>query len=202
MSEVHLDGEPVNFEGPPPKTVNEVWSLVENFLGQTGKIVDRFLVDGEVWYPESGEKSDCYAKIEVFSLSQEEHIFNLVTGLLGQRTQLLERWRMGAQTSLRTPWADFQSQAVDILNETQPIAQCVALLSEYSRENDIAWATSLSDAGKRLNEGLSTVIDAFDKGNCVVYSDVAESDVQSGLEEVYRVFSEEIVKNLETGGNP
>lgn len=201
MARVLLDGEQVNFEGPPPRTALGTWTLIETFLEQSNLIVDRFLVDGVVWDAESGKDQDCYDTIEVFSMPIAQNLYNTVTGLLEQQNQILELWRDGAQVSLSTPWTVFQSQAMAIFLETQAFVQCVSLLSEYSKNNELTWAKTLMDAGEELNVGLSTAIDAFDSANCIGFSDAAAVEVISGLKRVYQVLSEEVIPSLDYGGN-
>ena len=55
IGKVYLDTERVDFEGKPPKSVLDLWALVEGFLGQSNRVIDEFLIDGVAWSPDSGE---------------------------------------------------------------------------------------------------------------------------------------------------
>ena len=48
---VILDTENVYFEGDPPGSISELWTLIENYLGQSNRVIDQFSVDGIAWDP-------------------------------------------------------------------------------------------------------------------------------------------------------
>ncbi len=92
MPEVLLDSEPIDFQGPPPSSIAQVWNLVENHLGQHGALIEQFLVDGDAWSPEGSEDSEGFASIEIKSISQTESVARMVRDLRSQREHSLGRW--------------------------------------------------------------------------------------------------------------
>lgn len=196
MAAVVLDGEIVNFEGSPPSSSGEVWALIEAHLGQSGLLIDRFLVDGVLWTPEIDEPLEQYERIEVFSMAFERSVVKIAETLLKEGTQLLERWEMGASLSLSTPWTHFQSDGLEILNETQPLAQSIELLAEYSKQNELSWAVMIGNAREDFNTAMSSLMDAFEAGDCIAYSDLVVGELYPAIVGVYDLLSNEVVSSL------
>ncbi len=198
MANVFLDGESVDFQGPAPGSASEVWSLLENFMGQSGLLIQRMLVDGKEWTPDVGDGSGEFQSIEVFSMTQEQNVSNMIGELLGQREGLLERWRASARAALSRPWESFREEAIEVLNATQPLVQCVGLLVEYSKNRDADWTSALEEVAELLNQALSSVMDAFEASNCIAFSDTAERALPIRLEKVYSALSKQVLPNLDS----
>ena len=73
-SKLILDGEAVNFEGPSPSTPGEVWALLEDNLGQSGILIDRFLVDVVLWSPDRENNQVACFIIKVFTMTFDQNI--------------------------------------------------------------------------------------------------------------------------------
>lgn len=193
MARVLLNGENVNFEGPPPSSIKEVWALLEGYLSQSGSEIDAFLVDGEAWTPDSAVQPERYETIEAQSVSAEQSVARIAAALLAERSRLLERWKTGSSHSLCQPWSQFLPEGLEILNETEPIAQSVGLLVEYAKQNQRSWSSGIEESAERFNAALSSLMDAVEAGDCIAYSDGAATDVQSGLNSVYEVLSQQVL---------
>lgn len=196
MAEVILDGETVNFEGSAPATSRELWSVIEGHLERSGLLIDRFLVDGVLWTPDAGCGKEAYEKVEVFSITLERNIANIVGTLLNDGLRLLDRWETGASTSLSKPWTKFQNEGLEILNETQPLVQSVGLIMEYSKMNQLSWSEAIRQSGEDLNASLSALMDSFEAADCISYSDTAATRVYPAIAEMFRVLSDEVVPSL------
>jgi len=200
MAEVMLDGEAVNFEGPPPSSSREVWALIEGHLGQSGLLIERFLIDGAPWTPDSDDCHEAYETIEVISITLEQNIANIVEALLSDKMRLLERWKTGASSSLSQPWAHFQNEGIEILNETQPLVQSIGLITEYSKQKQLPWSESIRQSGENLNASLSSLMDSFEVADCISYSDTVATGVYSAMVEIYRLLSDQVVLSLTAKG--
>lgn len=198
MSQVYLNGENVDFQGPAPATVSEVWSLLEEFLGQSALLIDRMHVDGEGWVPDGDSGSRTYQTIEVFSVTQEGKVAQIVVELLGQRSLLEEQWRICARQVLSRPWTVFQNEGIGLLNSTQPLIQSLGLLVAYSKGRDAEWSQSLEQAAESLNAELGSLLDAFEAGDCVVFSDVAERGILANVQDAFRVLEDEVAPSIES----
>jgi len=193
MARVLLNGENVNFEGPPPSSIAEVWALLEGYLGQSGSEIDEFLVDGEAWTPDSSTQPESYETIEANSLSAEHSVARIATALLAERPNLLGRWEAGSSRSLRQPWSQFLPEGLEILNATEPVAQSVGLLVEYAKQNQLPWSSAIEESAGQFNAALSSLMDAIEAGDCVAYSDGAATVVPLGLNGVYDVLSRRVL---------
>ncbi len=199
MGEVFLNGEIVDFQGPAPATAIEAWTLLEQFLGQSGLLIERMGVDGQDWTPGGVSDSATYRKIEVFSVTQEDKVSQIVAELLRQGPALEERWSACSRQVLSRPWVSFQKHGIELLNDTQPLVQSLGLLHEYAKGCQAEWGPSLGRATGHLNVELGSLLDAFEAGDCVVFSDVAESGILAGLQEIFRVLNDEVASGLESG---
>ena len=102
---------------------------------------------------------------------------------------------------LSRPWSVFQNEGLELLGATQPLVQSLGVLVEYSKGRDANWGGSLSLAADNLNAGLGLVMDAFETGDCVVFSDVAKNRVLANSQEAFRVLREEVTPSLEQGAS-
>lgn len=84
IGKVHIDMEPVDFEGEPPKSVLDLWALVDGFLSQSNRVIDEFIIDGAAWSPDLGEHPQPCSEIMIVSLSEDEKAVQLVDQLLGE----------------------------------------------------------------------------------------------------------------------
>ncbi len=191
-----LNGERVEFEGPPPSTRAEVWALLEGFLGQSGMHLDQFIVDGATWDPDSGADEEPFTLIEAHSVSAAQNVARIARALLDGRADLLDRWKTGAANALIKPWAQFQGDGLEILNATEPLAQSVALLTEYSKQSQQPWSEEIERAGERFNESLSLLMDAFEAGDCIAYSDIAATSVYPAIDGVCQTLSSSVLPTL------
>lgn len=182
---VVLDSENVDFDGDPPGSVSDLWNLIENFLGQSNRVIDAFIIDGEAWSPEMGEPPESCQEIQIVSVSETEKAFQLVNQLLAEKDKLIELWMTGASESLSQPWMEFQSQALEILNETQPAVQSIQVLSAFGRQKHAEWGSRLSQTESDLSERLNSVIDHFENGDYVSYSDASAELASTGLNRVF-----------------
>jgi len=199
MSEVTLNGENVDFQGPAPATVIEVWTLVEQFLGQSGLLLERMRVDGEDWAPSGESDSKTYRKIEAFSISREGKVAQIVSELLRQQPVLEKQWDACAHQVLSRPWPVFQNEGLELLGATQPLVQSLSVLVEYANGCDAEWGGELGLASENLNTGLGFLMDAFEAGDCVLFSDVAETSVLANIREGFRVLKSDVAPSLEKG---
>jgi len=103
IGKVYLDTEHIDFEGEPPKSVLDLWALVEVFLSQSNRVIDEFIIDGAAWSPDLGEHPQSCSEIMIVSVSEDEKAVQLVDQLLGEEEKLTGLWRSGAQESLRGP---------------------------------------------------------------------------------------------------
>ena len=199
MSEVTLNGENVDFQGPAPATAIEVSSLLEQFLGQSGLLLERMVVDGEDWAPSEESDSKTYRKIEAFSISREDKVAQIVAELLGQQPVLEKQWGACTHQVLSRPWLVFQNEGLELLGATQPLVQSLSVLVEYANGCDAEWSGELGTASENLNVGLGSLMDAFEAGDCVVFSDVADGKVLAGIREAFRVLKDDVGPSLEKG---
>ena len=158
---------------------------MEDFLGQSNRVIDEFLIDGVAWSPDLGEHPQSCSEIMIVFLSEDEKAVQLVDQLLGEEEKLTGLWRSGAQESLRCPWKDFQPKAFNILNETQPIIQSIQVLSAIGRHKQTVWEKHLRQAEGSLSERLNSVIDHFENGDCVRFSDASAEMASKTLKSVF-----------------
>ena len=199
MSKVYIDGEIVDFQGPAPATAMEVWSLLEQFLGQSALLIENMRVDGSDWMPGENADSASYERIEAFSITQEGKVAQIVDELLGQGSVLEERWRNCAREVLSRPWTSFQNDGVELLNATQPLVQSLGVLVAYSKDCDAVWSRVLESVAERLNASLGLLLDAFEASDCVVFSDVAERGLLANVSEAFRILNDDVAPKLESG---
>ena len=112
-----------------------MWTLVEQFLGQSGLFVDRMQVDGEDWAPSGESDSRTYRKIEGFSISREGKVAQIVSELLGQQPLLEKQWNACSHQVLSRPWPVFQNEGPELLGATQPLVQSLSVLVEAARSS-------------------------------------------------------------------
>ena len=199
IGKVYLDTERVDFEGEPPESVSDLWALVEGFLGQSSRVINEFLIDGAAWSPELGEPQEPCNEITIVSLSEEEKVAKIVDQLLDGEEKLTDLWRLGAQESLRQPWKIFQQKALDIFNETQPAIQCIQVLNTFGHQTQAVWERQLSQAEKDLSERLNAVIDHFENGDCVRYSDASAEMATKTLKSVFETLLRDAKPALQSG---
>ncbi len=200
MSRISLDGEEVNFEGPPPGSVAEVWALIENHLAGAGALVDRFLVDGVDWDPETGAVPDRYETIEIRSISHRESAARLAREWVSGGEALRTSWKEGASRSLRTPWSDFQAKSIEILQQTEPLIGSLNALRDLAQQQGLACFDDLTETTNSLSGALETAIDAIEAGACVAYSDAAAGVVYQALGDTISVLETEVAPQLQEGG--
>jgi|ETNmetMinimDraft_22_1059887.scaffolds.fasta_scaffold00010_53 hypothetical protein len=187
MGEVYLNGEHVDFQGPAPETPLEVWSVLENFLGQSRMLIDRMEVDGNYWMPGGDDGAVSYGEIQAFSVSQSEKATQIATELLDLRESIVEQWQNASRIALREPWSSFQAKAIELLDATQPFVQSASVLVAFGQESEADWAIELQRAANALNSGIELLIDAYEAGDCAKFSDTASGPCLKGIGEVNTV---------------
>ena len=78
FGKVYLDTERVDFGEEPTKSVLDLWALVEDFLGQSNRVIDEFIIDGTAWSPDLGEPPQSCSEIMIASPSEDEKAIQLV----------------------------------------------------------------------------------------------------------------------------
>ena len=184
MGQVFLNGENVDFQGPAPETPLEVWSVLENFLGQSRLLIDRMEVDGSDWMPGGENSIVSYRTIHAYSVSQGAKAAQIATELLEARESLIEQWEAAGRIVLREPWSSFQEKAIQLLDATQPLVQSASVLVAFGQESDADWTQELQRSADGLNSGIGALIDAFEAGDSVGFSDTASGTCLTGIREV------------------
>ncbi len=180
MSEVWLDGEQVDFQGPAPSSTSEVWAVLEQYLGGVDRVVAEFLVDDEEWNSEGGEVT-AYQVVRAQSRSQEENLALIANALIDQKDVLLGAWREVSLKVLSTGWESFQQEAIGVLNVTQPLLENCGLLTQFANARGLGWEDSLQQASQGMEGALGIYMDAFEAADCVALSDCAAVTMTEAL---------------------
>ncbi|MEM9160664.1 MAG: hypothetical protein AAGB46_16570, partial [Verrucomicrobiota bacterium] len=118
MAEVFLDGEKVDFEGTEPSSANELWNLVESFLGQQGRVLTQLTLDGEAW--RLGDADCAFAKAEFSSESQGQQVEALLASVLEKADAVGAYLEAFSGACLARPWRETQKAAPDLLEVLKP----------------------------------------------------------------------------------
>lgn len=196
MSEVFLDGEEVTFDGPPPASVSAVWTLVEGFLGGSGKVIRSMEVDGVEWTPESGSEIETYRKIAVHSWTQLENLIFSVEQIVLQGPELQSVWKQASREILSTGWKSYQNTAIAHLDRLQPWVQVSEILLGLAEAQSLPWEQDARRLQTALNACLGALIDTFEPRDSVRFSDLAARDLQEILDGAHGLFAKQVLPSL------
>lgn len=113
MPEVTLDGERIEFSGPPPQSVAELLAVIEPVLAQAGRVLAGLTIDGAAF--QDGMPAEAYGQtrcIEVCSLSVAEAVARVATGCSAALSELHTRGEALAGEVLRVGWTEARSPCV------------------------------------------------------------------------------------------
>ena len=130
----------------------------------------------------------------------DQNIANILEALTKEGDELQEQWKLGPSRWLSRPRSEFQTEAVRILNDTQPFVESIGLLAGYSRQNQKQWSNAIVRLVERFNAVLSSLMDAIEAGDCITFSDLAGTSLYATLLEVHKLLSIEVLPSLEEVG--
>ena len=189
VSEVWLDGERVDFQGPPPSSPSEIWALLDQHLAGMDRLLVEMRVDGEEWNEDISYPDRSYGKIEASSRSELENLKFAAAELIGKRETIESLWESTSRDSLNLGWQDFQAKMAQTLGGTQPLIENCGLLIQFASLKSLPWHDSLKIASESLNVEMGRAMDAFESSNCILISDIAAFDIPKVLGDVFQALS-------------
>lgn len=196
MSEVYLDGEKVDFNGPAPASVAEVWALVDGFLSESGRLIRTMNVDGVEWTPGMDGGSDGFEVVRILAVSQLENLIESLEEFCGQRDEFLKRWKKIASRVLSVEWMSLQPEAIECIESVSPLIQSMEVLVDFGRSQNFDWVDVLANESQRLNGCVGKMIDTFEPKDSVGFSDLAAVDMTETLERICALYIKEVIPAL------
>ncbi len=197
MPEVVLDGEKVDFQGDQPLTAEAVWQLVENYLGQIGRVIHVFQVDGKEWRISQETTSTVYQQVEVQSLSQEEKLLAALMGIMSQRESLLECWRVFAVQTLSQDRQAMTKSGSAVVQQTRQLVEFMGVASLLGQSLNALWLEETQQATNVLNNFLDEWMSSLESSDPVMLSDLAEERLLPQLELLFALLQDKVKCDLE-----
>lgn len=171
MGEIFLDAEKVDFEGAAPATVAEAWTVVSEYLGGMGRVLEEMQVDGQAWDAEKGDPNVGYGCIRFVSLSQGEKVFQLAQRWLSAGRALLPELEAKSVCVLSLSWESACQEASASLEALRPVLEGFGLMCQYGEQVQATWLSVALEGYGACVKSIETVLAAVDAGNVVQLSD-------------------------------
>ncbi len=197
MPIVVLDGETVDFQGEQPVSAEAVWKLLENFLGENGRVIDSFQLNGELWLMGDETVSTLYQRIEVSSLSQIEKLLDVLKGFLESKKAVLESWSFFANRVLSEDQQTMVASSAQVLEGSSNLVEFAGVTQVLGESINASWAQSTKEIATSLNAQLELWMDALESRDPIVLSDLASSRLSRLLESFFALLESEIKPDLE-----
>lgn len=196
MSQVFADGEEVVFDGDVPSEASRVYDLLMGALSEQGRVVVRFVVDGEDSL-ESGGFPETYEKIEAFSLSHDELTLRLILESMKHLGKTEEQFEAYVRNILSVPWSEVFRQMDQLISRVQPFADLLDNLGPYAQTYKPPWRENLEAVAKEQATSLGKILESFEQGNPALLSDELSIRFLPIFKRTRKLFNEEIVPFLQ-----
>jgi hypothetical protein len=132
VPEIFIDGERIEFSGPPPDTVGGLLAVLEPVLTSAGRVLARLDVDGRAC-PENFTAADFAAakRIEVFSMTVAEAVARVAASCAAAASSLHAQADALANDVLRAAWPEVRSQCVAFAESAGHLVQDAGALAPH-----------------------------------------------------------------------
>ena len=196
MSQVFADGEEVVFDGDIPGEASRVYDLLMGALSEQGRVVVRFVVDGEEAL-ESAGFPETYEKIEAFSLSHDELTLRLILESMKHLGKTEEQFEAYVRNILSVPWSEVFRQMDQLISRVQPFADLLDNLGPYAQTYNPPWRENLEVVAKEQATSLGKILESFEQGNPALLSDELSIRFLPIFKRTRKLFNEEVVPFLQ-----
>jgi hypothetical protein len=196
VSQVFADGEEVVFDGDIPSEASRVYDLLMGALSEQGRVVVRFVVDGEESLESDGFPVT-YEKIEAFSLSHDELTLRLILESMKHLGKTEEQFEAYVRNILSVPWSEVFRQMDQLISRVQPFADLLDNLDPYAQTYNPPWRENLEVVAKEQATSLGKILESFEQGNPALLSDELSIRFLPIFKRTRKLFNEEVVPFLQ-----
>lgn len=157
MPEVILDGESVEFSGPPPGSLSEMRAALEGALSAQGRVLADLRVDGQPFDESLGNQALAPgARIVASSLALADALAQAGAALVPEIAAWQEGARQLAGDVLRTPWSDIHGRCVQSVETIAAALQRAAEVATLRGEQS-ATARAVAEAADAIEAWMRSV---------------------------------------------
>jgi hypothetical protein len=138
VPDVYLDGEKVDFSGPPPASISEVRAALEQVLATDGRVLAGMTVGGQPFDESTGDRPAEGVRIEACSLALAEALTQVASALAPELIVLRDSIHAFAHQVLRAPWPEMQDRGVQLVETTAGLLQRAVEVAALSGEESPA----------------------------------------------------------------
>jgi len=173
MKRVFLDGEQVDFQGPPPVSLEGLWKLLDGHLAQSGRRMERLTADGREWRPGREEREGGCACVEAFSApAPGKDRWSALAGEVAEAARkiaaLAER---EAGASLSREWEPTNGACLELLEFSKPAIEGLGALVGERLADDPEGQAALEESARTVQGTAGVVVRALREGEAVALSD-------------------------------
>lgn len=157
MVEIKLDSEPVTFDGPAPGSLEEIFSVILKYLDGHGKVISKFMVDGEeVPTTERMEsKGSMYKRVEIISMERSEFFLNGVKKAVREGNGVTSYLEEFSVSVLSRPWSESVVCIGELMEKTLPVIQILEVAVNRIRKNRVEWLEESIGVLKEFGEVIN-----------------------------------------------
>ncbi len=172
MSDVILDGEAVQFEGPLPSGAVSVFNFIVEALEPHGRCLTTFRVDGEDWLSGASfqdHANEPFRRVEALSAPLGDVLLRLIAQVRASTSGLRERMQRYAENLLVTPWPELIGECGKISKAFLPMAHLLGVLGAHDHLETSPW----QEKRKALLDSIEGLLNR--------YADFAEKPDMQGM---------------------
>lgn len=147
MPEVFIDGESIQFDGPAPGSLEALLGLLEQALGESGRVLAGVSIDGV--QVESGVAAGAYEmarRVDVVSLTVADAVARVAAGCARSAAQVRQEAENLATEVVRRGWSDVESGVLVLSERLGQLLQELGSLESHESLGPVvhAWAEALN----------------------------------------------------------
>jgi len=163
----------VDFQGPPPASLEELWTLLDGHLAQSGRRMERLTADGQEWRPGREERAGGRARVEAFSapVPGENRWSALAREVAEAARQIAALAEREAGAALSREWEPTKAACLELLEFSKPAGEGLGVLVGEGLAEDPEGRAALEESARTVQGIAGVVVRALREGEAVALSD-------------------------------
>ncbi len=196
MSDVTLDGEAVQFEGPLPSGALSVFNLLVEVLESDGRCLTSFRVDGKDWLsgPQFSEQEDhVFQQVEAVSSPLAEVLLRLIAQVRASTLRLSVRLKTYSAQLVSVPWPELITECGLLSRGFLPMAHLLGVLSAHDPLEPLSWQNDRKKLLVELEDLLHSYADCAEKPDPQALSKLIQADLLPWFHRYWKWIDDEVV---------
>lgn len=197
---IYLDGEPVDFQGSEPASLDLALELIEQHLADAERTIDSLVLDGQRTEVEVARQVEGdWSRLEIKSERISVKLISVMRSSIDEGKKLLDTIDTLSRKALSQPWRLTQTEVLAIFDVIGPVIERCGLLVNFGQIYQKPWQARCQESFEQCGRALEQLVVSVEGKDCAQLSEACALRLAPSLEELIKVIDSQALPEMESG---